>query len=169
MVDAENHRLRLSELQAKYPDVTFQFVYHNRPAFQEYYTYGVSFRLPFWSASKQRYGVAEKTETLAAARERLAAAEADVLGRLRAAHVSATTAARLLDLHEQGLMPQATLALESSMSAYQVGQVDLLTLLTALRKALGYETHYYDLLVDYYAALAEIDALAGSELTGGRP
>jgi len=164
LVDAESHRLRLAEIEAKYPSVSFQFTYHNRPAFEDYYTYGVSLRLPFWSASKQRYGVAEKTETLAASRSNLAWAEAQVRGRLRDAHVRSTTAARLLRLHEEGLVPQSALALESSMAAYQVGRVDFLTLLNALKKALDYETHYYDLLAEYYTALAEIEALTGAEL-----
>ena len=77
----------------------------------------------------------------------------------------ATTAARLIKLHEQGLIPQATLALESALSAYQVGQVEMLTLLTTLKRALDYETRYYELLSDYQKALAEMERFTGVELT----
>lgn len=165
LFDASNHRLRLAEREAKYPEVGVNFTYHNRPGFSDYYTYGVTFRLPLYSATKQRYGVEEKSSDLAAARSRLQSTDALVRYSLREAHVRATTAARLLKLHEQGLVPQAALALESSMAAYQVGQVDFLTLLTALKKALDYETRYYDLEAEYATALADMEAVTGTDLT----
>jgi len=164
-IDAANHRLRLAEREAKYPEVNFEFTYHNRPAFEDYYSYGVTLTLPFWSASKQRYQIAERTADLAAAESRLSWQEAQVRNRLRDAHVRATTAARLLKLHEQGLIPQSVLALESAMSAYQTGGVDFQTLLAALRKALDYETHYYELVTQYATALAAIEAETSLDLT----
>ncbi len=164
MIDASNHRLRLAEREAKYPMVGFSFSYHNQPGFPDYYSYGVTFTLPLYAASKQRYGIAEKSAELAAAQARLASTEAAVRRALRDAHLRATNAARLLALHEQGLVPQATLALESSLSAYQVGEVDFLTVLTALKKALDYETHYYELQAEYLSALANFEAVTGLEL-----
>lgn len=163
-IDASNHRLRLAERQAKFPEVGFNFSYHNRPGFGDFYAYGVTFKLPIYAASKQRYGIEEGSANLEASRSRLMSMEALVRRALREAHVRATTATRLLKLHEQGLVPQATLALESALSAYQVGQVDFQTVLTALRKALNYETHYYELQAEYFTALARIEAVTGLEL-----
>jgi cobalt-zinc-cadmium efflux system outer membrane protein len=164
LVDASNHALRLAEREAKYPEVSFTFQYHNRPAFPDYYEYGVTLQLPFWSASKQRYGVEEKTSDLAAAHSRLRSVDVMVRERLREAYVRATNAVRLIKLHEQGLVPQATLSLESAMASYQVGKVDFMTLLTALKRALDYETEYYELLAEYWTALAEMEAYTGTEL-----
>src|SRR5205814_4027905 len=96
---------------------------------------------------------------------RLASTDSMIRYKLRDARVRATTAARLIRLHEQGLIPQSTLALESSLSAYQVGQVDFLTLLTALKRSLDYETHYYEMVTDYQKALAEMEIYVGVELT----
>jgi len=164
LVDASNHALRLAEREAKYPEVSFTFQYHNRPAFPDYYEYGVTLQLPFWSFNKQRYGVEEKTSDLAAAQSRLRSTDVLVRQRLREAYVRATNAVRLIKLHEQGLVPQATLSLESAMASYQVGKVDFMTLLTALKRALDYETEYYDLLAQYWTALAEIESYTGTEL-----
>jgi outer membrane protein TolC len=164
LIDASNHALRLAEREAKYPEVSFTFQYHNRPAFPDYYEYGVTLQLPFWSFNKQRYGVEEKTSDLAAAESRLRSTDVMVRERLREAHVRATNAVRLIKLHEQGLVPQATLSLESAMASYQVGKVDFMTLLTALKRALDYETEYYDLLAQYWTALAEMEAYTGTEL-----
>lgn len=164
-IDRDAHALRLAEREAKYPEVGFSFVYHNRPAFEDYYEYGVTLQVPLWSFRKQRHGVAEKTADLAASRSRLDAAEAGLKARLRDAYARATTAARLVRLAEQGLIPQATLALESALSSYQVGKVDFRTVLEALEKALDYETRYYEQLAEYHKAVAEIEAAAGVELT----
>lgn len=164
LVDASNHALRLAEREAKYPEVSFTFQYHNRPAFPDYYEYGVTLQLPFWSFNKQRYGVVEKTADLAAAQSRLRSVDVMVRERLRAAYVRATNAVRLIKLHEQGLVPQATLSLESAMASYQVGKVDFQTLLTALKRALDYEIEYYDLLSQYWTALAEMEVYTGTEL-----
>ena len=51
------------------------------------------------------------------------------------------------------------------MTAYEVGQVDFLTLLTALKRALDYETHYYELLAEHRKALAEMEVHIGRTLT----
>jgi cobalt-zinc-cadmium efflux system outer membrane protein len=164
LVDASNHALRLAERVAKYPQVSFTFQYHNRPSFPDYYEYGVTLELPLWAFNKQRYAVAEKTSDVAAARSRLQSADVMIRRRLREAHVRATNAVRLVKLHEQGLVPQATLSLESAMASYQVGKVDFQTLLTALTRALDYETEYYELLSEYWTALAEMESYAGVEL-----
>ncbi len=165
LIDAGTHQVRLAERQAKYPEVGLTFTYHNRPAFEDYYTYGVSFRLPLYAFTKQRPAVAEKTAELGAATARLNATEALVRNRLREAQVKAATTGRLIKLHQQGLVPQSALALESAMTAYEVGQVDFLTLLTALKRALDYETHYYELLAEHRKALAEMEVHIGRTLT----
>lgn len=165
LIEASNHAIRLAEREAKYPEVGFNFTYHNRPVFPDYYTYGITLRLPFYAHTKQRYVIEEKTADLAAARARLASTESMIRYRLRSAYIRATTTSQRFKLHKEGILPQATLALESSMTAYEVGKVDFLTLLTALKRALDYEMHYYELLTDYQKALAEMEIFIGIELT----
>lgn len=166
LIDASSKSVRLAEREAKYPEVGVSFTYRNRPRFQDYYSYGVSLRLPLYAATKQRYAVEEQSANLAAARSRLASTDSLIRYKLRDAHVRARTAERLIRLHEQGLIPQSTLALESALSTYQVGQADFMTVLTALKRALDYETHYYELVIDYQKALAEMETFVGVELTG---
>lgn len=165
LIDASSKALRLAEREAKSPEVSLNFTYHNRPAFPDYYTYGVTLKLPLYAASKQRYAIVEQSANLAAARSRLSTNESFIASRLREATQRARISSRQIRLHEQGLIPQATLALESSLSAYQVGQLEFITLLTALKRALDYETQYYQLVSDYQKALAEIERYTGVELT----
>lgn len=164
-IDGNNKSLRLAEREAKYPEVGLNFTYHNRPFFADYYTYGVTLRLPLYAATKQRYAIKEQAANLAATQSRLDANLSLIRYKLRDARVRSSTAARLIKLHEQGLIPQATLALESALAAYQTGQVEMLTLLNTLKRALDYETRYYELLADYQKALAELERFTGVELT----
>jgi outer membrane protein TolC len=165
LIDGNNKALRLAEREAKYPEVGVNFTYHNRPFFADYYTYGVTLRLPLYTATKQRYAIKEQAANLAATQARLDTNFSLIRYKLRDARVRTSTAARLIKLHEQGLIPQATLALESALSAYQTGQLEMLTLLTTLKRALDYETRYYELLSDYQKALAELERFTGVELT----
>jgi outer membrane protein TolC len=168
VIDRASHELRLAERESRYPEVTFAFAYHNRPAFPDYYEYGVTLQLPLWSFNKQRYGIAEKTADQAAALSRLNEITSTLRANLRDAYTRATSAARLMRLAEQGLVPQAALALESAMASYQVGRIDFATVLEALRRALRYETGYYQQRVEYERALADIEALTGVDV-GRKP
>jgi len=63
------------------------------------------------------------------------------------------------------IVPQATLALESSISSYRVGAVDLLSLLSNEGTVLEYEMKYYEVLADYCKTLVTIESLTGEVLT----
>lgn len=165
LIDASNKAVRLAEREAKYPEVGLSFTYHNRPVFGDYYSYGVTLKLPLYANTKQRYAIEEQTANVSAAKSRLASNEAMVRYRLREARARAMTAVRLIKLHEQGLIPQGTLALESALSAYQVGQADFPTVLMALKRVLDYETRYYELLSEYQKGLTELEVFTGVELT----
>ena len=51
------------------------------------------------------------------------------------------------------------------MAAYQVGNVDFLSLLANFTTLWSYETDYYRQLADYQTALASIEALTGCDVT----
>ena len=52
------------------------------------------------------------------------------------------------------------------MASYQVGSIDFLSLLSNFTTLLNYETDYYRQLADYQTALARIEVLTGSDVTG---
>ena len=85
---------------------------------------------------------------------------------LKQQYLGAKASERLLTLYSKGVVPQSSLALESSMASYQVGNVDFLSLLANFTTLLDYEMDYYRQLADYQTALARIEALTGSDVTG---
>jgi len=88
---------------------------------------------------------------------------------LKQQFLAAQAAKQLLDLYTKAVVPQASLALESSMSAYEVGNVDFLTMLANFTTVLNYEVDYYRELADYQTALARMEPLVGMELTSTQP
>ncbi len=68
-----------------------------------------------------------------------------------------------MTLYGDSVLPQARLALESSLSAYQVGTVDFLTVLTNFNAVLNYEISYQEQQAQYHQALAALEPLVGTE------
>ncbi len=128
--------------------------------------YGVDFmvKVPLYWQRKQRPMIAEAAAALESGRRMrentLATARAEVV----ADYLAATTSKRLIDLFSDSVLPQARLALQSSLASYQVGTVDFLTMLTNFITVLNYEVYYEEQLARYHQALARLEPLVGVEL-----
>ena len=79
-------------------------------------------------------------------------------------HERATTSRQLMELYGDSVLPQARLALESSLASYEVGAVDFLSVLMNFTTLLNYEVSYEQQQAMYHEALARIEPLAGVEL-----
>ncbi len=76
----------------------------------------------------------------------------------------ASTSARLAQLYQGTVLPQARLALESSMASYQTGAVDFLSVLTNFGTVLQYEMTYLDELASYHTAVSRLEEMTGTPL-----
>jgi outer membrane protein TolC len=148
------------------PDIGVSYMYQQRSALPDMNGVTVSVNIPVFYKSKQRQGVAEATETLLSAEKMRDSRLNEVRFELKEQYLGAKASERLLTLYSKGVVPQSSLALESSMASYQVGSVDFLSLLANFTTLLNYETDYYRQLADYQTALARIEALTGSDVTG---
>ncbi|TYP93599.1 Outer membrane protein TolC [Fodinibius salinus] len=70
---------------------------------------------------------------------------------------------RLIDLYQTGIIPQAEKSLESSMAGYQNNKVDFLSLLDSELTLFQFRLDYHRFVADYQKAVAEIEALTGTE------
>jgi outer membrane protein TolC len=129
--------------------------------------HGLTFtvNVPIFYKSKQREAVKEATEQVlssqAARQNRLNEVNFD----LKQQYLLAQASQELYELYAKGVVPQASLALESSMSSYQVGNVDFLTVLANFTNVLQYQIEYYRELANFETALARLEPLIGVELT----
>ena len=84
---------------------------------------------------------------------------------LKQQFLAAKASDELLRLFSEGVVPQSSLALESSMSAYQVGTVDFLSVVGNFSTVLNYEIDYYRELANYQSSLARMESMVGVDLT----
>ena len=163
----ERNRLGVAQAQREYrPDIGVSYMYQQRSAMPDMNGVTVSVNIPIFYRSKQRQGVAEASENLISAERMRDNRLNEVRFELKQQYLAAMASERLLTLYSKGVVPQSSLALESSMASYQVGNVDFISLLANFTTLLDYETDYYRQLADYQTALARIESLTGSDVTG---
>jgi outer membrane protein, heavy metal efflux system len=144
----------------KRPDLSFNFIYHNRGGLDPYYTFGGTITLPNLHG-KQNRAIEEAGADLAGSRSGADAARTEVRYAVTEAYRKATTASRLLRLYEEGILKQARLSLDSAMAQYRVGRVDFLTLIASWRRLLEYDLMYEEQLAEHEKALAHLAVHVG--------
>ncbi|HEY3132316.1 MAG TPA: TolC family protein [Acidobacteriota bacterium] len=163
LVDREAFSLDLAK-KGKYPDFSFNFVYHNRGSNRPYWTIGGTMKIPLYYGQKQRYEVEGAAASLAQSRKEYENLQAKTFSQIRDLYLMATTAERLINLYDQGIIRQASFSLESAVDNYEVGKIDFLTLLTSWTRLLNYELAYYQQLAGFQKSLARLEPLIGVEL-----
>jgi len=164
----EIDRSELSVALAKksfYPDFEVGFSYYNRRDLPEMYGLMFKAKIPLYFWRKQRPELESATASLLGQRRQYDDTLATLYFRLKDPFLKTGTDSNLLELYGSAIVPQATLALESSISSYRVGKVDFLSLLSNQQTVLEYEMKYQEVLVDYYKALVTLESLTGEVLT----
>ncbi len=148
------------------PDLSVSYMYQQRPMMPDMHGLTFTVNIPVFYKNKQREEVRQaKEEELSAAGAR-DNRQNELFFDLKQNYLAAKASDNLLKLYSQGVIPQSSLALESSMSSYQVGSSDFLTVLGNFTTVLKYETDYYRELANYQQALARMEAVTGADLTG---
>lgn len=150
-----------------YPDFSVGYTYQQRPNMPDMngMTFGVN--IPIFYRTKQREAVRQATEERLSAEQSRDNRQNELNFELKQQYLAAQASGQLLKLYSQGVVPQSSLALESSMSAYQVGNVDFLTVLGNFTTLLNYQVDYYREVANYQTAIARIEALVGFDPTSG--
>lgn len=163
MVERNQYATSLAK-KSYYPDLTVGYMFQQRPQLPDMNGFTVTVNVPVFYRSKQREAVRENTEQLISAQQSKDNRKTELFFAVKEQYLMAKSSERLLQLYSQGVVPQSSLALESSMSAYQVGNVDFLTVLSNFTTILDYEVNYYRELANYNMAVARLEPLVGTEL-----
>src|ERR1035438_5632439 len=148
-----------------YPDVTLNAGYYNMGSMPPMYEVRADLKVPIYFWRKQRAGVNEKVSTESQARRTYEATDQALRYRIQDDFLMAQASARLMKLYTQTVVPQGNLALESSLSTYETGTVDFLSVLTNFTVVLDYEMSYYDEALNYALALSRLEEMTGQPLT----
>jgi outer membrane protein TolC len=148
-----------------YPDYTLTAGYFNQGSMAPMYMARVDFKLPVYFWRKQRAGVAEQASTAVQARHTFEATDQGLRFRIKDDYLMAQASWKLMELYGKTVVPQASLALESSLSTYETGSVDFLSVLSNFSMVLDYEMNYYEELASYYQALSRLEEMTARKLT----
>lgn len=148
-----------------YPDVTLSGGYFNQGGMAPMYQFQASFKVPIYFWRKQRAGVNEQVSMLSEARRTYEATDQSLHYRIKDDYTMAQASSRLMKLYMQTVVPQGNSALESSLSTYETGTVDFLSVLTNFTTVLDYEMNYYDEALNYALALSRLEEMTGQALT----
>jgi outer membrane protein, heavy metal efflux system len=174
MLEAGQQNVRAAEAASAlarreiWPDLQFGVVYGQRPMMgagtARMASFMFGFNLPVFAANRQLKMRQETQAMRDMARAELTAMEADTRGRVGVAYADLRQARQLRDLYRVTLLPQARATVTSSLAAYQVGDIDLMTLLDAQMTVNRYQQEVYRLNAAEGQSWAELEMLAGTEL-----
>lgn len=148
-----------------YPDYVLSGGYFNQGRMADMWQFRVDFKLPAYYWRKQRAAVAEQAQSVSQTRRTYEATNQALHFRIKDDYLMFTTSNRLMKLYGQTVIPQAKLALESSLASYETGTIDFLSVLTNYVTVVEYEMNYYEELQNYYLALSRLEEMTGLSLT----
>ena len=164
MIESNNFAVKLAQ-KAYDPDFSVAYTYWQRPLMPDMHGVMVGINIPVFFKTKQRQGVIEASHELISRRRDFDSRLTEVNFEIKEQYLVATASRDLSNLYSKAIVPQSSLALESSMSAYEVGKLDFLSMLTNFIDVLNYEANYYQELANFQIALARLEPLVGAELT----
>ena len=165
----EQKMVEQSELAANlarksyYPDYTVSGGYFNQGGLPPMWQFRVDFKLPAW-LGKQRAEVSERVFTASQARHDYEAADVGIQASIREQYTLAATARKLVELYQKSVIPEAQLALESSVASYQTGALDFLSVFSNFMNVVEYELMSHEEVMQFHVALAKLEELTGMEM-----
>jgi len=146
------------------PDFSVGYTYMQRDRLPDMYGITFSTALPVFRHRKQDMAIAEAAANLESSRQKEANELTMLRYRVKREFLEVQAAEQLLKLYSQGIVPQSSLALESSISSYETGAVDFLNVLGNFTTLLEYELSAKQQTADHEKALARLEELTGLNL-----
>ena len=162
-IQRSQHRVELARREF-YPDFALGLSAVERSGLSEMYGIMVNAKVPLYFWRKQQPELSSATMSLDSARKQRDNTTARLNARVKDLYLTATTSERLAELYRNGVIPQARLALESAVAAYQVGNIDFLAVLDSFFTLLDYEMKYFEVFTEFHKALAQLEPYTGLDL-----
>ncbi|HUI55091.1 MAG TPA: TolC family protein [Bryobacteraceae bacterium] len=145
------------------PDYTVSGGYFNQGGLPPMWQFRVDFKLPAYFWRKQRAEVNEREFAATEARHSYEASDVTLQARIREEYTVAQTARKLVDLYKKSVIPEAQLALESSLTSYETGAVDFLSVFSNFMNVVDNQLMYHEEIMQFHVALARLEELTGVE------
>jgi outer membrane protein, heavy metal efflux system len=163
MVDRDRLSMDLARKEVR-PDFSVGYIYMQRDGLPDMYGITLSTSLPVFRHRKQDMAIAEAAANLESARQ-MQANELTVLRyQVQQDFLEVQATEQLLKLYSQGIAPQSSLTLESSINSYETGGVDFLNVLSNFQAVIDAEFDYHMQVTNHEKALARLEELTGLNL-----
>ena len=158
----------LAERNRKFPDFMVGWDYWRMPEemTKNRYAAMVNITIPFspWTIGRRNYEVEEALAEISAAKANREAIRNMTLREVGESEAKIQAARRSLELYQEGILPQAELSFRASLSAYQNGRVEFVSLLEAQRSLREARMGYFKTLASLVQNLADLERAVGREL-----
>lgn len=146
------------------PDFSVGYTYMQRDALPDMYGITLTTSLPIFRHRKQNMAIAEAAANLESARQ-MQANELTILRyQVQQDFLEIQATEQLLKLYAQGIAPQSSLTLESSITSYQTGGVDFLNVISNFQAVIDAELDYHMQVTNHEKALARLEEMTGLNL-----
>jgi len=163
MVDQNRLSVDLARKEVR-PDFSVGYIYMQRDGLPDMYGITLSTSLPLFRHRKQDMAIAEAAANLESARQ-MQANELTVLRyQVQQDFLEIQATEQLLKLYSQGIAPQSSLTLESSITSYETGGVDFLNVLSNFQAVIDAELDYHMQVTNHEKALARLEEVTGLNL-----
>ena len=162
MIDRSQIAVEAARKEYK-PDFALTGGYYFMGAMPPMYEFRFDVKVPLQRA-RRAAAVAEQLSTADAARSTYDSSRLSLQSRVQEDFQMASTSVRLARLYRDTVLPQTRLALESSMTSYQTGKVDFLSVLTTFGSVLEYEMAYFEELASYHTAVSRLEEMTGTPI-----
>ncbi len=124
----------------------------------------LSFTLPIWFWTKQRYQVKEAIANLEEAEAAYKAMQNRAFAEVKDLVTKIEIAKNKIQLYKTSLIPIIEGSIDSSLAAFRSGRGDFMMLLDSQRMLIETRMNYYKALVEYNMSLADLERAVGAEL-----
>ena len=163
MVDQNRLSVDLARKEER-PDFSVGYTYMQRDAQPDMYGITLTSSLPIFRHRKQDMAIAEAAANLESARQ-MQASELTVLRyQVQQDFLEVQATEQLLKLYSQGIAPQSSLTLESSITSYETGGVDFLNVISNFQAVIDAELDYQLQITNHEKALARLEEVTGLNL-----
>jgi outer membrane protein TolC len=160
--------IELAQRNQRYPDFMLGLQYWVAPEQKQKNMYApmVSLTIPFspWTKGKHEYEVQEAMADRQATKSQHEAMKNAAMLAVREMFTRARSAAKSVAFYQDGLLPQAQQSFEATVTAYQNGQVNFVTMLEAQRTSRDARLGYYKALVEQEQSMVDIEKTVGISL-----
>ena len=157
--------IELAQRNQKYPDFMLGLQYWVAPDQKQkhMYTPMVSLTIPFspWTKGKHDYEIEEAIAERQATKSQHDAMKNAASLAVREMFTRARAAEKSISFYQDGLLPQAQQSFEATVTAYQTGQVNFVTMLDAQRTIREARLGYYKALVEHEQSIVDIEKAVG--------